>query len=86
VRTIRDHMRMLAASMTTGDFSMSAIVHAMEVPGAKTMAARGTAIAYRYEELPGGGAVRISVSNDPTALAAVREFLLFQRSDHRAPD
>ena len=86
VRTIRDHMRMLAASMTKGDFSLSATVHAMEVPGAKTMAARGTAIAYGYEERPGGGAVRITVSTDPTALAAVREFLRFQRSDHRVPD
>jgi hypothetical protein len=86
VRAIRDHMRTLAASMAKGDFTMSAMVHAMEVPGTKAMAARSAAIIYGYEELPGGGAVRISVSNDPTALAAVREFLLFQRSDHRAPD
>jgi cell pole-organizing protein PopZ len=86
VHAIRDHMQTLAAAMTKGDFSMSAMVHATEVPGTKTMAIRGAAIAYRYEELPGGGAVRITVSNDLTALAAVREFLLFQRSDHRAPD
>ena len=86
VRAIRAHMQSLAASMTKGDFSMSAMVHAMEVPGTRTMAARGAAIAYRYEELPGGGAVRLTVSNDPAALAAIRDFLLFQRSDHRAPD
>ena len=86
VRAIREHLRSLAASMAKGDFTMSAMVHAMEVPGTKIMTGRGTAIAYRYEEVPGGGAVRITVSNDPAALAAVRDFLLFQRSDHRPPD
>jgi hypothetical protein len=41
-------------------------------------------ITYTYGELPRGGEVRI-VSKDPDAIAAIHEFLAFQRHDHRAP-
>ena len=47
------------------------------------MARKKDVIRYRYRPLPQGGEVRIT-TDDPEALRAVREFLAFQRSDHRA--
>ena len=51
--------------------------------GTKVMAARQDVIAYYYRELPRGGEVRI-LTKDPAAVAAIREFLAFQRQDHHA--
>ena len=48
-----------------------------------TMAARRTAITYRTHELPKGAELWIT-TEDSTALQAIREFIVFQRSDHRA--
>jgi hypothetical protein len=40
-------------------------------------------ITYTPKDLPRGGEVIIATSN-PTAIAAIHDFLAFQRSDHRA--
>jgi hypothetical protein len=84
--TIRTHLQALAVAMAAGDFSMSAMVHDMDVPGTKQMASHRSAIRFQFEPLPGGGAVRIVVDHDTVALDAVRQFLSFQRADHRVPD
>lgn len=81
---IRQHLAHIARQFAAGDFSDPARVHAMTVPGTEVMAARRGSIRYDMQERPGGGEVRITTT-DPGALAAVREFLAFQRSDHRAP-
>lgn len=83
VSTIRAHLREIADAFAAGDFATPGFVHDREVPGVRVMAAKKEAIRYRFEPLPGGGAVRI-VTADPDALKAIHAFLAFQRSDHRA--
>lgn len=80
--TIRAHMRAVAAAFEKGDFSMSQQVHAMEVPGTRTLAARRGHIAYSVEELARGAAVRVKTT-DAEALAALKAFFDFQNADHR---
>ena len=83
VETIRAHMRDIADRFARGDFTIPGFVHAGDVPGTRVMADRKTHIAYEMRELPGGAEVRIR-SDDPMAIAAIHEFLAFQRTDHRA--
>ena len=83
VAQIRSHLREIAAAFERGDFSTPAFVHDQQVPGTATMAARRSAITYSVRDLPRGGEVRITTT-DPVALAAVHEFIAFQRQDHRA--
>jgi hypothetical protein len=80
---IRRHMAMIAARFAAGDFRVPGFVHAREVPGTATMAARRAAITYTVETLPRGAALRLT-TRDPAALAAIHRFLAFQRSDHHA--
>src|SRR6185436_16330166 len=42
-----------------GDFDVPGFVHAGEVPGTAVMRERRSRISYRFQSLPGGGAVRI---------------------------
>jgi len=84
VAQIRTHLREIAKAFGAGDFSTPAFVHMQDVPGTKTMAAKRAAITYTFRELPRGGELRIE-TNDAEALAAIHEFLAFQRKDHRAP-
>lgn len=83
IATIRAHMQDIATQFATGDFSIPGFVHAQKVPGTDVMAARRALIRYMPEPLPRGGRVRI-VTRDSAAIAAVHEFLGFQRTDHRA--
>ena len=82
VETIRAHMRDIAGRFSQGDFAIPGFVHAQEVPGTRAMAERRAHITYQAADLPGGGEVRIRTT-DSAAVAAVHEFLAFQRSDHR---
>ncbi len=84
VERIREHLRHIAAAFAAGDFRIPAFVHdRADVPGTDVMTAKRDAIRYEFEELPRGGAVRISTS-DPEAVAAIHRFLAFQREDHHA--
>jgi hypothetical protein len=82
VATIRAHMRDIADRFSRGDFSIPGFVHAQEVPGTRVMADRKGQITYQAHDRPGGAEVRIR-STDSAAIAAVHEFLAFQRTDHR---
>jgi hypothetical protein len=81
VRTIREHLQYIAKAFSKGDFSIPGFVHADSVPGTVTMRARRSAIQYRFAPLPGGGEVRIT-TRDSAAVAAVHEFLAYQRQEH----
>ena len=83
VATIRAHMRDIAGRFAQGDFTIPGFVHAQEVPGTRVMAERRGRISYEARDLPGGAEVRIRTT-DPDAVAAVHDFLAFQRGDHRA--
>jgi len=82
VAMVRHHLRKIAQAFASGDFSTPAFVHMRDVPGTKIMAAKRDAITYTVSDLPRGGAVRIT-THDLDALAAVHQFLAFQRQDHR---
>lgn len=81
---IRSHMRRIAAAFGAGDFTLPGFVHDQNVPGTAVMAARRSLITYTTDTVPRGGSVRIR-SEDSTAIAAVHQFLAFQRRDHRSP-
>jgi hypothetical protein len=83
VTAIRHHLREIASAFTEGDFHTPAFVHMQQVPGTAIMAAKRGVITYIVRDLPRGGEVRIT-THDPEALAAVHEFIAFQRTDHRA--
>lgn len=84
VMQIRAHLQEIVKAFGSGDFNTPAFVHMQDVPGTKVMAAKHAAITYTYRELPRGGEVRIQ-TNDIDAVAAIHEFLAFQRKDHRTP-
>ena len=79
---IRAHMLEIAAAFRQGNFDLPGFVHDREVPGSAVMRARRSAIRYTPDSVPGGGELRIR-STDGAAVAAIHEFLAFQRQDHR---
>jgi hypothetical protein len=82
--TIRTHMRTIASAFAKGDFALPGFVHAMpNVPGTARMQELRSEITYSERDLPRGGEVVISTKNRD-AVAAIHEFLAFQRMDHRA--
>jgi hypothetical protein len=83
IASIRAHMRDIEAAFRAGDFSKPFAVHAQAVPGTAVMSARRAAIRYEAADRPRGGEVRIR-SSDPVAVAAIHEFLAFQRTAHHA--
>jgi hypothetical protein len=83
VAQIRSHMRGIAAAFARGDFALPGFVHDREVPGTAVMAARRSRISYTADTLPGGGQLRLKTS-DPSAIAAIHQFLSFQGQDHRS--
>lgn len=82
---IRAHMQDIAARFAAGDFAIPGFVHARQVPGTVVMTALRDSISYQVDTLPRGAEVRI-MSHDSTAIAAIHEFLAFQRMDHRTGD
>lgn len=80
---IRAHLQSIAEAFRAGDFTTPFMVHADTVPGTRVMAERRAHITYTFRPLPRGGEVRLT-TRDPAALAAIREFMEFQRHDHRA--
>lgn len=82
VAQIRAHLRQTVEEFRRGQFTAPEATHAMTVPGTTVMAAKRDRIRYTFSELPQGGEIRIR-TRDAEALAAVREFLAFQRADHR---
>jgi hypothetical protein len=80
---IRRHMARIAEAFGRGNFALPGFVHAREVPGTAVMAERRSRITYTVDTMPRGGQLRIQ-SDDPAAIAAIHQFLAFQRQDHRA--
>jgi hypothetical protein len=80
---IRSHLRTIALAFDRGQFDLPGFVHDREVPGTAVMTQRRSRITYTTESLPRGGQLRIH-SDDSIAVAAIHEFLSFQRQDHRS--
>jgi hypothetical protein len=83
VQQIRGHMADIAAAFQRGNFTIPGFVHAQTVPGTAVMEERRNLICYRADTVPLGGSLRIQ-SSDSAAVAAIHEFLAFQRRDHRS--
>ena len=83
ITRIRQHMHHITAAFEAGDFTKPFQVHAEAVPGTSVIAARRSAISYLEVDRPRGAEVRIRTT-DPAAVAAVHEFLAFQRGAHHA--
>lgn len=83
IEKIRAHMREIATAFRAGDFAKPFEVHAQTVPGTAVMSEKRSVIRYEASELPRGGEVRIKTS-DARAVAAIHEFLTFQRGAHHA--
>lgn len=83
VRAIQAHMRDIERAFRAGDFNAPFQVHALVVPGTGVMAEKRAVITYVASDLPRGGQLRVT-SRDAGAVAAVHQFLAFQRTDHRA--
>jgi hypothetical protein len=82
IKQIRAHMHEIAEAFRAGDFAKPFEVHAQTVPGTAVMSAKRGMITYAASDRPGGGEVRIR-TGDPAAVAAIHEFLAFQRKEHR---
>ena len=83
VAQIRAHMREIAKSFAAGDFTTPGFVHMQDVPGTKVMRAKRSSIRYEPRDLPRGGEVVIT-TKDSAAVAAIHEFMAFQRGEHHA--
>jgi hypothetical protein len=83
VAAIRAHIRDIAAAFRTGDFSTPAFVHLQTVPGTQVMTSLRSRISYEVKDLPRGAELRIRTA-DPAAVAAIHEFMAFQRGEHHA--
>jgi hypothetical protein len=83
VAQIRSHLEEIAASFQAGNFSIPDFVHDREAPGTRVMRARRDHIRYTPSATPAGGQLRL-LSRDPQAIAAIHQFLAFQRRDHRS--
>lgn len=84
IASIRNHMRDIAGRFAEGDFALPGFVHDREVPGTATMTQRRSSISYTEEDRPKGAELHIR-SSDAEAIAAIHDFLAFQRMDHHAP-
>ncbi|HZS07142.1 MAG TPA: hypothetical protein VFD58_20060 [Blastocatellia bacterium] len=82
---IRQHLSHIAQKFAAGDFSLPVFIHAQTPPGVPAMKRLNAKIKYQYEEVKGGGRVRL-VTSDAEAIAAIHEFLRFQISDHETGD
>src|SRR5689334_1317646 len=83
VAQIRAHMRDIAKAFAAGDFTTPGFVHMKDVPGTKVMREKRAVISYEPHDLPRGGEVVIR-TKDSAAVAAIHQFMAFQRSEHHA--
>ena len=82
---IRMHLTHVREMFSAGDFSVPMFVHDTVPPGVSTMKRRAAAIRCLYEDLAGGGRIRLSTA-DPDARDAIHDFLRFQIREHGTGD
>ena len=82
---VRAHLPHIVQLFAAGDFSVPGFIHDRPVHGTEVMTANKERIAYVYEEIAGGGRLRIT-TRVAAALTGVHEFLRFQITDHKTGD
>ena len=85
VAAIRTHLQDITPQFTKGDFSTPGFVHGYPPDGVAQLEQLGDAITYRYQQVDGGGRIRITTKS-AEALAAIHAFLRFQVTEHRTAD
>ncbi|HUE04443.1 MAG TPA: hypothetical protein VMR62_33140 [Bryobacteraceae bacterium] len=82
---IRMHLSHIAGMFGEGNFRAPMLIHDRVPPGVPVLQRLKAEVSYRFEEIEGGGRVRIATKNKE-ALTAVHDFLRFQIADHRTGD
>jgi hypothetical protein len=82
---VRTHLRSIASEFAAGRFDKPFQTHGEVPPGVADMQKQRESIAYTYEDVPRGGAVRI-VTKDPSARDAIHAFLRYQITEHHTGD
>ena len=82
---VRSHLRAIAGEFAAGRFEKPFQTHGAVPPGVVEMRRQRHLITYRYEDVPGGGAVRMA-TRDASALDAIHAFLRYQIEEHRTGD
>jgi hypothetical protein len=85
VADVRAHLKSIAGDFKRGDFSKPFQTHAEVPPGVTGMQRSASAISYTFDEIAGGGVVRIR-TRDADALRAIHEFLRYQIAEHHTGD
>jgi hypothetical protein len=82
IAAIRAHLQEITPQFAKGDFSTPRFVHGSTPDGVARLEQLRNDITYRYQQLDGGGRIRITTGS-AEALAAVHAFLEFQVIEHR---
>ena len=82
IAAIRAHLQEITPQFAKGDFSTPQFVHGYTPDGVAQLGQLRNDIAYRYQQLDGGGRIRIT-TRSAEAQAAVHAFLQFQVIEHR---
>jgi hypothetical protein len=82
---IRTHFTHIAKMFADGNFAIPMLIHQENPPGTDVMKQMKDRIAYKFEETPQGGRIRIT-STDAKAVAGIHKFLVFQIKDHETGD
>jgi hypothetical protein len=85
IAAIRGHLRTIATEFAAGQFEKPVQTHAEVPPGVAQMRSNRDKIAYRYDDLPLGGVVRLETKDGP-ALDAIHAFLRYQIREHGTGD
>jgi hypothetical protein len=84
-QAIRQHLTMIGAKFSQGDFAIPMFIHATVPPGVETMKQLKSRITYEAENTERGAQLRIT-THDAEALTAIHSFLRFQIQDHQTGD
>jgi hypothetical protein len=82
---IRMHLSGIADQFSHGDFGKPLETHGEMPPGVNALVRLHGSVAYRYQETPAGGRVRITTTSRD-AVAAVHSFLTYQIREHGTGD
>jgi TusA-related sulfurtransferase len=82
---IRAHFVHISSMFSANNFDIPMFIHDTVPPGVPVMKEKSSAITYTLQQTPAGARIKIH-SDDPDAVKAVHEFLVFQIRDHRTGD
>jgi len=82
---IRMHLSHIAGMFAAGNFNAPMLIHGRVPPGVPELKRFKAEVSYTFEEIGGGGRVRIRTRNRKARQAAY-QFLRFQIADHQTGD